>query len=120
MKSFILSVALAAVCITSAVAADDPVAGRYGNTTIVTTATGRVVKIWYEPDHTVTWMTGPITRQGTWAMEGTMMCITLQDPPGGMPAKSCNPYTAHKIGDTWSVNEGPAKLDLQLVAGHQK
>lgn len=120
MKTIMTLAAAAALFSTAAVAADDPVASRYGNTTIITTADGHVVKIWYEADHTVTWMVGPITRKGTWALEGSNMCITLQDPPGGMPAKTCNPFEVHKVGESWSVNQGAAKLDAQLVAGHQQ
>lgn len=116
----ILFAATAAFCVTSALAADDPVASRFGNTTVITTATGAVIKVWYSADHTVTWFTGPIATHGTWALEGSMMCITLAEPPAGVPPKSCNPFEVHKVGDTWSVNEGAAKLNLQLVAGHQQ
>ncbi len=120
MKTIVLPAALAALCVTSALAADDPVTSRYGNTTVITTSQRAVIKVWYEADHTVTWMTGPVTRKGTWALENGNMCITLTDPPPGVNGKTCAPFEVHKVGDSWSVGEGAAKLNVQLVAGHQQ
>lgn len=116
----ISKIAMALILLTGAAfAGDEVMASRFGNTTVITTAAGGVIKIWYEADHTLTFVAGGQTSHGTWALEGAMLCVSVVPPPEGMAAKVCNPFALHNVGESWTVGEGDRKLSVTLLAGHQ-
>jgi hypothetical protein len=122
MKKIILTVAFALGFATAALAADDVMASRYGNTTMVTDATGMVSKVWYNADHTFTGTRGSVAFKGAWKVDNSTVCLTYDTPPKmgntTMPNPSCHPVQARKVGDTWTVGEGTNKLTVTLVKGH--
>ena|ERR1700741_169209 len=118
MTKFLLGMFAAVALATSAFAGDEVMASRFGNTTVVTTASGAVLKIWYNPDHTWTGdMGGPTS--GTWKVDGNTLCVTYNNPPPGAVNPTCSPAMERKIGEHWTVGEGVAKLEVTLLAGHQ-
>ena len=115
----ILAVAAFALSATLAVAAADPMAGRYGNTTVVTNAKGEVTKLQYKADGTMTVILPDGTKTtGKWAMKDGKLCVT----PDAGPQKGqeqCNPFTAgKKVGDSWEITLGDGtKAKVAIVAG---
>jgi hypothetical protein len=98
----------------AAMAADDPLAGVYGNTVVVTDAKGAVTKIWINKDGTYK-ATGVDGQSGTgkWSVKdnNTKYCSTPDLPataPAGTPSpsESCSELKgSHKAGDTWQQND---------------
>ncbi|HEY2069850.1 MAG TPA: hypothetical protein VGG48_09875 [Rhizomicrobium sp.] len=105
MRAFLLAAAIAAVSVTAALADDDVMASRYGNTTVVKTADGREVHFYYNADHT---FTGTVIgmnykMRGTWEIKADKICSTYASPPPGITNPQCNTVDAHKVGDTWEA-----------------
>jgi hypothetical protein len=118
-KIVLASLAALALAGTIAVAADDVMATRYGNTTVSTDAKGVETKIYYNADHTFTMKTGTMAGKGTWKVDGSTICLTFDTPPPGAPNPLCTPVAAHKVGDSWTTGEGDQKRSIKLVAGVQ-
>ena len=106
MKRILGVAALALFGASMAMAAEDPMASRYGNTIVTTTADGKEAgRTYYDADGKMTRKTadGKETK-GTWKAEGDKVCITQTDPaPAAGAAPVCLPLAAHKIGDSWDV-----------------
>jgi hypothetical protein len=107
-----------------ALAADDIMAGYYGNT--VVSSGGMITSgTHYRADHTfdVTGSAMGITKtfKGTWEMKGNQLCRTyVGDQPPGLPSNPfCIPWEAHKVGDTWTVTLNGNSRTLTLKAGVQ-
>jgi hypothetical protein len=119
------AVALFAIAATSAFAADDPMAGYYGNT-IVSTGGMAEVHSHYRADHSFD-MVGSMmgmskTFQGTWAEDGSgKICRTFKgDAPPNTPNPLCTALPAHKIGDSWTLTQPDGSTrNLTLKAGIQ-
>lgn len=123
MMKIILTAAFALGFATAALASDDVMASRYGNTTMVTDSKGQVMKIWYKADHTFTG-TGEMALKGTWKVESGKVCLTYDTPPKmadgtTTPNPFCAPVQERKVGDKWTVGEGVNKLSIELVAGQK-
>jgi len=118
-KIVLTSLAAFALAATVAVAADDVMASRYGNTTVSTDSKGVETKVYYSADHTFTTKQGTQSGKGTWKVDGGNLCLTFETPPPGAPNPLCSPAAAHKVGDTWTVGEGDQKRTVKLVAGVQ-
>ena len=113
------SIALAA-SMSFAVAADDVMASRYGNTTESTDSKGVETKVYYKADGTFTAKSGDLTTAGTWKVDAGTICLTYTGAtPPGMTNPLCVPVVAHKVGDTWTTGEGDQKRTVKLVAGVQ-
>ena len=107
MKRILTAVAIAAFSVSMAMAADDPMASRYGNTIVAKGADGKEVgRSYYNADGTLTRKTadGKETKN-TWKMEGDKICITQTEPaPPAAMAPVCLPFPgAKKVGDSWDV-----------------
>lgn len=113
-KIFAAAVALSLLA-GAAMAGDEVMASRYGNTVITTDASGMSSSINYQPDHTFTGMQGEQALAGTWQIKGSTICLTFQTPPPGYPNPICTPVEAHDVGDSWT--SGP--FTVQIVAGRQ-
>src|ERR1044071_6356924 len=118
-KIILASFAAMALSTTFAIAADDIMATRYGNTTVSSDAKGVETKVYYNADHTFTFKSGTQSGKGTWKIDGTNICLTYETPMAGVPNPLCLPVTAHKVGDTWTTGEGDQKRTVKLVAGVQ-
>lgn len=116
MRILLGAVAALALSATAALAGDDVMASRFGNTTITTDASGQSSKIYYEADHSFTGVQGEQQLAGSWEVKGSQVCLTFSsDAPPGYPNPICTPVANHAVGETWSA--GP--FTVQLVEGHQ-
>ncbi|MDO9222529.1 MAG: hypothetical protein Q7U20_02335 [Caulobacter sp.] len=116
MRILLGAVAALALSATAAFAGDEVLASRFGNTTITTDGSGQSSKIYYEADHSFTGVQGEQQLAGTWAVNGSQVCLTFSsEAPPGYPNPICTPVANHAVGETWTA--GP--FTVQLVAGHQ-
>jgi hypothetical protein len=105
-----------------ALAADDLMAGFYGNTIV---STGGVAEIHthYRADHSFDLVGSMLgmsrTYKGSWTLDGKGdVCRTFAgDPPPQTPNPLCTPIAAHKIGDSWTVTMDGKTRALSLKAG---
>jgi len=114
----LMASAIAVSFASAALADDDVMATRFGNTTITKDAAGNEVHLYYAADHTFSVKTNGQTAGGTWKVDGATICLTYANPavlPAGTPNPTCVPVAAHKVGDTWTA--GP--YTVSLVAGIQ-
>lgn len=107
MKRILMGVAALALSTTLAIAADDPMASRYGNTVVAKGADGKEVgRSYYNSDGTLTRKTadGKETKN-TWKLENGKVCITQTDPaPPATMAPVCLAFPGEKkVGDSWDV-----------------
>lgn len=117
MKRFVIA-AVAAIALSSAAFAADPMEPRYGNTVVLTAPNGQVTKLMYNKDGTMDIVLPDGTKgKGTWVMEGDKLCITAAVGPAANQ-KQCNAFTAHKVGDEWEIGlPDGSKMKAKLVAG---
>jgi len=111
MKIVMIAAAIAAVP-SLALAQDDVMSSRFGNTTVTHTESGHEVHMYYSADHT---FTGKVTDvgfdlKGTWAVDGGTLCLTYTPAPPTVTNPVCQPVVAHKIGDSWTVGKNSATL----------
>ena len=123
MRRLLLAAAVSALCAAPALAADDMMAGYYGNTVI---STGGVLEshTHYRPDHTfdvtATAMGQSFNGKGTWAIDDKgQLCRTYETPPPGMPNPLCIPAETHKVGDSWTTGEGAMARTVTIKPGVQ-
>lgn len=122
MKRILAGVAFAALSASLAIAADDPMASRYGNTVVITGPDGKEVgRVYYDADKKVVRkMADGKEIKGTWAMEADKLCFTQVDPAPAKPeeAKQCTPFPGAKnVGDSWEVTTPQGKLKATLTKG---
>jgi len=123
MRRITIAASLLALVAGPAFAADDIMAGFYGNTAI---ATGGIVEshTHYRPDHTfdltATAMGQTYNGKGTWSLDGKgQVCRVFDSPPPGVTNPNCSPIAAHKVGDNWTVEVNGSTRSIKLVAGIQ-
>jgi hypothetical protein len=59
---------------------------------------------------------GSMDLKGTWALDDKgQLCRTYETPPPGVTNPLCTPWTAHKVGDTWTLGD----RSITLVQGIQ-
>ncbi|HVE05360.1 MAG TPA: hypothetical protein VNB30_15005 [Rhizomicrobium sp.] len=121
MRGWPLIVSALAIAATPALAADDIMAGFYGNTVI--SAGGMLEShTHYRADHTfdvtATAMGRSFNAKGTWKIDDKgQLCRTYETAPPGMPNPLCIPAEPHKIGDSWSVTFNGRARTMTLKAG---
>ena len=119
MKRIFAGLAVAAISVSMALAADDPMASRYGNTVVVTGPDGKEVgRIYYDADKKASRkMADGSEVKGTWALEGNKLCFSQTAPaPKPEEAKQCSDFPGAKnVGDSWDVvtPQGTLKATLQ-------
>lgn len=120
MRWTLLTIAIAGFFASPARAADDVMAGFYGNTAL---ATGGMadLHIYYRPDHTFLMDVPAFHMQfrGTWKIAGSEVCRTYEKAPPGADNPSCTPAHARKVGDTWTVTTGSETRTVTLLKGIQ-
>jgi hypothetical protein len=100
-----------------ALAQDDVMASRFGNTIVTHTESGHEVHMYYKPDHTFTGKVVDVDfgLKGTWAVSAGTVCLTYNPPPPTVTNPVCQPVVSHGVGDTWTVG----KNTVTLVKGIQ-
>lgn len=107
MRRTLLAAAIVTLAVAPAVAADDVMAGFYGNTVTVTGPSFDVT-VHYRADHTMD-SSGTIggkafSTKGTWKIDDKgQLCRSYDTTPPTMTNPFCTPATAHKVGDTWTA-----------------
>ena len=78
MKRMLAAIAFAAVGFSVALAADDPMASRYGNTLVIKGADGKeVIRLYYDQGGALSTKTPDgKTTKATWKMDGEKICVT--------------------------------------------
>ena len=120
--------ALIAVSLAGAVmAADDPMAGAYGNTVIVTNGKGESSKLWINKDGTYTGETSKGEKfSGKWTLKenNSKYCSTPNLPANApketpAPKESCSEFKGgHKAGDKWEQKDANGeKITVEIKAG---
>ena len=103
-------------------AADDAMAGFYGNT-VISTGNGIESRTHFNADHTFdakfTQGGQSLTSKGTWTADGGQVCRTYNPAPPGVPNPICIPAEPHKVGDHWTVTAGGGTREVTMVAGVQ-
>jgi hypothetical protein len=124
MRGILSVTAMLLLCSASALAADDVVAGFYGNTVVVT-GDAFQARVHYRVDHTLD-VSGTASGQafstkGTWKIDDKgQLCRSYETTPPTMTNPLCTDATAHKVGDTWSVTTPTGvSRSISLVAGVQ-
>jgi hypothetical protein len=118
MRAFGLG-CVALLASTSFAFADDVMANFYGNTIIAKTDMSEV-RMHYRADHTFdgtgSSMIGSMGLKGIWKLDNQgQLCRTYDTPPPGVTNPLCTPWTAHKVGDTWTLGN----RTITLVPGIQ-
>ncbi|MEI9995513.1 MAG: hypothetical protein WDM91_13030 [Rhizomicrobium sp.] len=122
MRKTLMAASLIALCAAPALAADDIMAGYYGNT-VISTGGMAEVHTHYRADHSFdlvgSMMGMSRSYKGTWALDGKGdICRTfVGDVPSGTPNPLCTPVTAHKVGDSWTTTANGATRNLVMKAG---
>jgi hypothetical protein len=108
------------LCGGAALAADDVMAGFYGNTVI---STGGAVesRTHFKADHTfdAVFGGGMFNSKGTWEIKDGNVCRTYDPPIPNLPNPVCVPAVPHKVGDKWTVTVNGDVRQATLVAGIQ-
>ncbi|HEX3675639.1 MAG TPA: hypothetical protein VHU87_15315 [Rhizomicrobium sp.] len=103
-----------------ALAADDVMAGYYGNTAI---ATGGMTDTHttFSADHTFDMRVPAFHMEfkGSWKLDGAQICRTFDSPPPGVTNPLCTQAAAHKVGDTWTATANGKTRTIKLVQGIQ-
>lgn len=127
MRKIALGALVAVGLVGAAIAADDPMAGAYGNTVVVTNAKGEKTKLWIAKDGT---MKGENAKgekfTGKWALKenNTKYCSTPDLPANApkdtpAPKETCSEFKGpHKAGDKWEQTDANGeKITVEIVAG---
>ena len=123
MRTPIIVASIFVLSSASALAADDIMAGYYGNTVV---SVGGVLEshTHYRADHTfdvsASAMGQSFNDKGTWAIDDKgQLCRTYEKPPPGFPNPLCIPAEAHKVGDSWTVSVNGQTRNMSMKAGIQ-
>ena len=125
MRAWIWGAAALLVSSGAAQAADDVMAGYYGNTVISKSANGES-RTHYKKDGTldavISGAMGSLPLNGTWKVDDKgQLCRTYSNVPAMLPIPNplCTPVAAHKPGDTWTVQIGGQSRNVTMAAGIQ-
>jgi len=127
MRKFALLGASALLAAGLAIAADDQMAGAYGNTVLVTNTKNETTKLWIAKDGTYKFETAKGDKgTGKWALKenNTKYCSTADLPataPKDTPApkEACSEFKGpHKAGDKWEQMDSEGqKVMVEIKAG---
>lgn len=118
----LLATSLFVLAAASAFAADDPIASRYGNTTIALEPDGTTTRVFYRADHSLVAKRGDWQSDGTWAIADGKLCLSYKVTRPGGGDKDCISAEAHALGEVWirygirlTIVEGMAMTDTPEV-----
>lgn len=106
MKRILAGLVAAALGVSMAMAADDPMASRYGNTVVAKGADGKELgRTYYDADGSYKRKTPAGETKGKWKMDGSKICLTQTEPaPPVNQGTVCLPFPGAKaVGDSWEV-----------------
>jgi hypothetical protein len=123
-----LALAGAALFVSTAAWADDPMASTYANTVLTKDhASGQSSTLLFNQDMSYTGKTTgangqPVSYSGSWSLKdgGKTICLAPTVPAGtpNAPTPSCSPLSAHNVGDSWTVtNDQGQTFDVSITAG---
>ncbi len=115
MKKILAATALA-FALSAGAAFADTMQNAFGNTVVVTYASGSSAQYHFNEDGTFTGVAvGGTGMRGRWATEGEQLCLI---PPGGQ-APTCLQIAADKsVGDTWTqAGSDGSEITVTLQAG---
>ncbi len=112
MRTRLLAVSLLAFT-AAAFAGGDPMASRYGNTTLALDPDGSTTRLFYRADHSFVARRTAWQSDGRWALENGKLCLSYKIARPGVGGKECVSSEPHAIGDVW-IHGGH---HLTLVAG---
>jgi hypothetical protein len=122
MRRVLIAAAVIGLAAAPAFAADDLMAGYYGNTVVGTSAMGES-HTHYRADHTfdvsLSGAMGSFATKGTWEIKDGQLCRTYEQLPPGMTNPVCIAAEAHKPGDNWTVTLNGQSRALTMKAGVQ-
>ncbi len=112
---------VAAVLISGAALAADPLATYYGNTVVITDAKGQMGRSLINPDHSfVSYQPDGTPVRGIWETDGKQICYTVTAPPppqGQQAPRVCRPLVSHRVGDSWTITQNGQNWTATLRAG---
>jgi len=114
MKKLLTALAIGAVFTASAAFADT-IQNGFGNTFVVTSASGAEARYYFNEDGTFTGLApGGSQMAGRWTVEGDQLCMI---PPSGQQA--CTQVVSGKsVGDTWEqLGTDGSPITVTLVEG---
>jgi hypothetical protein len=115
MQKFAAVLALG-IALSSGAASADTIQNAYGNTVVVTYASGSEARYFFNEDGTFTGVApGGSTMAGRYTVEGDQLCLI---PPSGQ-APSCTQVAGDKnLGDTWTqTGANGEEITVTLRAG---
>jgi len=119
MKKFAAALAFAAA-LSAGAAFAGPMDNTFGNTVVVTYASGAQARYHFNADGTFTGVApGGSTIRGNWTAADGQLC--LHPPTGGAHAPTCTPLAdeAKNVGDTWTqTGSDGSQISVTLEAGH--
>jgi hypothetical protein len=105
MRSLYIAALLVVLASGAALAKEDVMASRYGNTMISTDRDGSTTKHYYRADHTFTAKHGyDWSSDGTWSLEAGRLCLTYQFKRPGLGNSECRTAELRQIGEKWVDN----------------
>src|SRR5688500_14549899 len=114
MKKLLSALAFGVV-LSAGAAFADTIQNGFGNTFVVTSASGAESRYYFNEDGTFTGLApGGSQMAGRWTVEGDQLCLI---PPSGQQA--CTQVVADKnVGDTWTqLGTDGAEITVSLQAG---
>ena len=100
MRAFLLAACFLAFT-NAALAADDPMATRYGNTTIALAPDGTTTRLFYRADKTFVAKRGGWQSDGTWTVIDGKVCLAFKIKHPGMGDQDCAAVVPRAVGDVW-------------------
>jgi len=111
MHAMILAATLVlAMPIAFAASAPDPMAARYGNTTIALDPDGSVTRLFYSADNSFLARRGATEVHGMWKIADGRLCLEYRFSKLTPYQTDCFAIAPHAIGDVWLV--GPRRVTL--------
>ena len=124
MRAILSAAAVVVLGSVPALAADDVMAGFYGNTVVVT-GDAFQAHVHYRANHTLD-ISGTASGQafstkGTWKIDDKgQICRSYKKAVPTMANPFCTAATVHKVGDTWTATTPTgSSRNIALVAGIQ-
>jgi hypothetical protein len=99
-KGIFAILALAAVT-GAALAGDDVMASRYGNTTIALDPDGSTTRLFYRADHSFAAKRADWQSEGRWSIENGKLCLAYAVTRPGVGDRECVSSESHAVGDVW-------------------
>jgi hypothetical protein len=101
MRACLFAASLLVLTATSAAVADDPMAARYGNTTIALDPDGTSTRLFYRADHSFVAKRADWQSDGAWAIENGKLCLSYKITRPQVGDKECVSSEPHALGDVW-------------------